>query len=263
MYPIFTIFGKEYSMYALMAVIGMLVSGFVFCRRIKRAGYNDNDAVLFLLVLAGGVLVGGSFLYGIVNIKNLKLLSEVNGIGEALGVIGKTFGGSVFYGGLIFAIIAGLLFIRAKKLPRDLYFDSSAILAPLFHAFARVGCFFGGCCYGIESSFGFCAKGNSITDIGEVRRFPVQLLESGINLIIAITIMLLAKNGKLKGRLFYLYLCLYAFIRFFDEFLRGDSVRGFVFGLSTSQLISIIIEAVSLFLLFASKKKKSSDSLDK
>ena len=53
----------------------------------------------------------------------------------------------------------------------------------------------------------------------------------------------------LRGKVFYLYLAVYAFVRFFDEFLRGDALRGFIFGLSTSQFISIFIEVFALAML--------------
>jgi phosphatidylglycerol:prolipoprotein diacylglycerol transferase len=60
----------------------------------------------------------------------------------------------------------------------------------------------------------------------------------------------------LRGKVFYLYLAIYAFVRFFDEFLRGDALRGFVFGLSTSQFISIFIEAFALAMLLLPIIKK-------
>jgi len=46
-------------MYALLAVIGLVVAGLIFCLRIYRAGYDENDAVIFLLILGGGMVVGG------------------------------------------------------------------------------------------------------------------------------------------------------------------------------------------------------------
>ena len=181
MYPIITIFGKDFSMYAIMAIIGMLIAGIVFCKRIRKSGYDDNDAILFLLALSGGILLGGSLLYAITNLHLLKHLLQVKNIADAFSVLSTMFGGSVFYGGLLGACGAGLLFIKLKKLPLQVYTDNCALFAPLFHGFARIGCFLGGCCYGVESSFGFCATGNTVTNIGTVCRFPVQLLESFLN----------------------------------------------------------------------------------
>lgn len=256
MFPILNLFGKEISMYALMAVIGLLVAGFLFCRRIDRSGLDDNDAILFLFVLALGMYIGGPILFAITNAKYWYLFTKIKSIKDFFAVFSFIFSGSVFYGGLICAIIFGLIYIKIKKMPKEIYMDNSALFAPLFHGFARIGCFLGGCCYGIESSFGFAAKGNTISNIGEVTRFPVQLLESLCNFIIAAVIYAVLKKGLLRGKVFYLYLAIYAFVRFFDEFLRGDALRGFVFGLSTSQFISIFIEAFALAMLLLPIIKK-------
>jgi phosphatidylglycerol:prolipoprotein diacylglycerol transferase len=52
-------------------------------------------------------------------------------------------------------------------------------------------------------------------------------------------------------------------VRFFDEFLRGDEIRGFIFGLSTSQFISIFVEIFALGMLLIipriNKKKAEND----
>lgn len=260
MYPIITIFGKDFSMYAIMAVIGLLIAGFVFCHGIKKNGGDESEATLLIIPVGLGMLVGGAVLYAITNIALFPMFFEVNSFNEFWNVFGAVFGGSVFYGGLFGAILFGKLYIKIFKLPEAVYMDNGALFAPIFHGFARIGCFFGGCCYGVESTFGFCAHGNEYTLIGETRRFPVQLLEATLNFLIAIIIYLLLKNGKLKGRLFYVYLILYALIRFFDEFLRGDQVRGFVFGVSTSQIISMLILVTVPFILAgASVKNKTSE----
>ena len=258
MLPSFFLFGKEISMYALMSVIGLLLAGFVFCRGIAKAGEDDNEAILFLLVLCGGILLGGTLLFGITNFARIPLLWNADSPRAFWEAFASIFGGMVFYGGLIGAFLFGSFYIRWRRLDRALYMDQAALFAPLFHAFARVGCFFGGCCYGIPSRIGFCAVGNTVTDIGKIRRFPVQLLESALNLILAAFIYSLLRRKRLKGRLCYLYLALYAGIRFFDELLRGDAVRGFLFGLSTSQWISIGIEffacTMLLFPLFRNRQ---------
>ena len=192
----------------------------------------------------------------ITNAKDFPTLLRTSSAKEIFRVLGSLFGGMVFYGGLIGAYILGLVYAKLRRLDIALYMDNAALFAPIFHGFARVGCFFGGCCYGIESTFGFSASGNTLTDIGEVSRFPVQLLESILNLFIALVIFYILKKGKLKGQAFYIYLSLYAVIRFFDEFLRGDEVRGFIFGLSTSQFISIFVELFAIVMLILTTLKK-------
>lgn len=244
MLPIIEFLGREISMYAVFATVGILVSGFAFCRYVDKKGYDDNDAIVFMLIVAAGVLLGGHILYTLTNLDKLYMLTEVKSFKEFLTTLSLVSGGSVFYGGLMGGILAGGIFIKLKRLPRDIYLDGCALLAPLFHGFARIGCFFAGCCYGIESEFGFAAQNNELTGIGSVRRFPVQLLESLENFTVALVMLLLIKKKKLGSYLFYIYLIIYSILRFINEFLRGDEIRGFVLGLSTSQFISIIIFAV-------------------
>jgi len=71
----------------------------------------------------------------------------------------------------------------------------------------------------------------------------------------------LMKKGIQKGRLFYIYLLSYSVLRFINEFLRGDEIRGFVLGISTSQLISILIFIASLSLLIYTNLKKKEEKL--
>ena len=54
--------------------------------------------------------------------------------------------------------------------------------------------------------------------------------------------------------IFY-YMLMYPAARFVLEFFRGDAIRGFLFGLSTSQWISIGLFAVAVWKLFFAKAK--------
>ncbi|MBQ4322697.1 MAG: prolipoprotein diacylglyceryl transferase [Clostridia bacterium] len=261
MFPQFTLFGKTIGMYPVMALIGGLLGGFVFCYELRRRGKDDNDGIVFLLFTALGCFVGGAILYSLTLYENYALFLQVTDFSSFIKAFGTVFGGSVFYGGLIGGMLTGLLVIKVKKLDRALYTDLGAILAPLFHSIARIGCFLGGCCYGVESEFGFTAHGNPLVPaVNDVSRFPVQLLESVGTLLICILIYVLYRKGKMKGHLFFLYLGLYAVLRFSDEFLRGDEIRGFVFGnISTSQFISMFMAAISLVgltLYVVGKRKK-------
>lgn len=261
MFPYIEIFGRTFGSYTIMAIIGALIAGFLFCRRISRLGLDDNEAIIFLLICSAGILLGGHLLYAITNVSYLSLLKDAKSFSDVLSVLQMVFGGSVFYGGLLGAISAGLITAKVRKLDVVIYSDNLSPIIPLFHSIARVGCFLGGCCYGIESSFGFTAHGNTLVpQVNDISRFPVQLLEALLNLILAFVMWRLViysqKSGKLRGKLLYIYLMSYAVIRFFDEFLRGDEIRGFIFGLSTSQAISILIFISVLVLIFVSYCQK-------
>ena len=78
-----------------------------------------------------------------------------------------------------------------------------------------------------------------------VARFPVQLVEAGLNFGLFFLLWTLLRKRRLPGRLLLLYLLIYPTYRFFLEFLRGDAIRGFLLGLSTSQVISLLLLAGS------------------
>ena len=261
MFPYITLFGKDIGLYGIITLIGIFTAGVFFCRQIKKAGKDDNDAIIFLLWVGLGVFLGGTVLYSLTNIENYALLGKAHNLSAFLYVIRIIYGGSVFYGGLIGGALVGLLVIRIKKWDQALYTDLSALFVPLFHSIARIGCFLGGCCYGIECEFGFTAHGNELSPaVNDISRFPVQLLESAGNLIIFAFLFHLYRKKKMVGHLFCLYLGLYAVLRFCVEFLRGDEVRGFVVGwLSTSQFISIFGALIALGGLVSYSKKKKKE----
>lgn len=216
------------------------------------------------LFLAGGVLLGGHILYTLTNTKEiityidkLILLSKTEEITPTIiiAVLQKTCGGMVFYGGFIGASVVIYTYTKHKKSsPKYIISDTFAVCVPLFHTFGRIGCFLGGCCYGIESRFGFVAKNSIIEELNGIRRFPTPLLESFFNLILFLLLFFLLKKDKLSGKLFYLYLVIYPIGRFLIEFLRGDTIRGFILGLSTSQWISIVLLICGIILFTTSKK---------
>lgn len=252
MFPSFELFGKEISMYLVMSLVGMFAAGLFACYWAKKKSLSVDSVIVILLWSAVGVLVGGHVLYGITNIQYIPVVVEYIGKYDDFGDFFKDvvyiFGGSVFYGGLLGGMFAAWIYMRRKKLPMRRYTDVIAPAVPLFHAFGRVGCFCGGCCYGIESDFGFTSTHSLVPTGDGVSRFPVQLLESGLNLALFVVLAILLKKNVAKGKLLEIYLLSYAVIRFSDEFLRGDTYRGFVFGLSTSQFISLLIAAAVIII---------------
>ncbi|MEG0663704.1 MAG: prolipoprotein diacylglyceryl transferase, partial [Clostridia bacterium] len=245
MLPSINIFGKEIATYAIIAVIGILFCGYLALKLTKQILNDNNDMLYTLLFSIIGIFLGGHLLYGIINFNLIiELITKCNMVTSVeifINCIYKIFGGSVFYGGLIGGILVGFIYMKKKKLPIGLYSDIIAPIIPLFHFFGRIGCFLGGCCYGIETSFGFLYENQLIPQASGVIRFPVQLLESLFNIILFLVLMLFFKKGKFKNKLIYIYLLIYSVGRFFIEFLRGDDYRGYIFSLSTSQFIGIII----------------------
>jgi phosphatidylglycerol:prolipoprotein diacylglycerol transferase len=244
MLPFFTIFGRTVGMYQTAILAGIFAAGIYVCRLCKKNGYNDNDGIIFLLLTSIGVFAGGRILYSMVNyrisIQVIKNISGINSFNDFLGAVNLIWGGSVFYGGLLGGILAAVIIFRKRPQYRYLL-DYVTPAIPLFHFFGRIGCFLGGCCFGIQSSFGFTFHRSIVVEANGINRFPVQLLEALVNLVLFFILDVFRRKNLFRQNIIYLYLLFYSIARFFIEFLRGDAYRGFFFFLSTSQIISILI----------------------
>ena len=257
MYPMNNIFGKTISTYGICALVGvLLVFAWVYFLSKRRNAIVKEDAIIAGLVSCIGVVVGGHILYAVTNIPYIANVithySDLGGFWEFAKYIAVAFGGQVFYGGLLGGLLAGYIYLRAKKMNVADYADLFAPAIPLFHAFGRIGCFMGGCCYGMEWEHGITYTNSLVAEANGVPRLPIQLIESGFNLLLFAMLAFLFVKGIQKGRLIVIYLMTYAAARYIFEFFRGDSIRGIWLGLSTSQWISLIIVLAVLVYMIVS-----------
>jgi phosphatidylglycerol:prolipoprotein diacylglycerol transferase len=104
------------------------------------------------------------------------------------------------------------------------------------HAWGRIGCFFNGCCYGIESNAWYAMKFTTT----DVKVLPINLWEASFLFLLSASLffLLLKKNFQFG---FPVYLITYGVWRFAIEYLRGDDRGSFVPGISPSQFWSIIM----------------------
>jgi phosphatidylglycerol:prolipoprotein diacylglycerol transferase len=190
--------------------------------------------IVLLLISVCGAVFGSHLLYALVNLVNISSGQSVNEITRIL------FGGSVFYGGLLGGVFIGCWYAKTYIRCHDII-DIVTPAIPLFHFFGRIGCFLTGCCFGVESKFGFIFKNSIVPGANDVRRFPVQVVEAGFNLAMFFLLDFLRREGYFRQKLLYVYLLLYSVIRFVLEFLRGDDYRGKLSVFSISQIISVFL----------------------
>lgn len=226
MYPYIHIILPSYMVMALIG--GFFAVCFIFSRIDKYEILFTDFIKMFLLCMIGGV-VGSKVLFAITQIP---WLIKHFSIENMILLIPQS--GFVFYGGL-FGVIFTLMFLTRNDADmRKKVFEISVPAMPLFHAFGRIGCFLAGCCYGKKLSTPI------VIGTIEFARIPVQIIESMAEFILFIVLFILSKKNR-DIDLLRIYLVIYAVIRFADEFLSGDKIRGIYGGVSTAQWISLII----------------------
>lgn len=248
--------GRELPLYGLCWMIGIVLAFVVALLLIKRAGLDSFDLATSAMFTLGGVIIGAKLLFIIVSLRTIIELK--------LSPLELIAGGFVFYGGLIGGALGLLLYTKIFKVKLLKIVDVYAAVIPLGHACGRVGCYLGGCCYGMEYHGPLSItyqEGvlNASTPIG-VELFPVQLLEASLLLLLFVPMLVLyfKKKETSTGICGAVYLYAYAVIRFILEYFRGDKERGSLLAFSTSQIISILIIAfVTVFIIMVRKKNKA------
>lgn len=175
-------------------------------------------------------------------------------------------GGLTYYGGLLFAGIAGILLLKRDRFPVWKACDLSSVGIAIGLGFGRIGCLLAGCCFGSVShgphALVFPARnpGSPASDAqfklgllespfeASLPVHPTQVFESAMSFVVAgFLLFYLQGRKRYDGQIFVWFLGLYALGRFLVEFLRADD-RGGALGLSTSQLIGLLIIAFAFVL---------------
>ncbi|HEV7746038.1 MAG TPA: prolipoprotein diacylglyceryl transferase [Pyrinomonadaceae bacterium] len=253
MYPeIFRIGSLPIHTYGVFLALAFLCAILITVKLAARDGLPSEkiyDLCLWMLLCS---LVGS---------KLLMLFTEPEYRDHPWQLVSTDFlrSGGVFYGGLIGAILSGYLLMRRYKLPWWKTADACAPGIAIGNFFGRQGCFAAGCCWGKPTSLPWGVKfselGHEITGVPiDVRLHPTQLYESFAMLIVFFFLLWLHRHRRFSGQVILYYALLYSIIRFAIEFLRDDP-RGDLLGLttltglSTSQLISLIVGGGALVLL--------------
>ncbi len=242
--------GREIPLYGIMCVLGILAAICVAFAIIKKRQIDTFDfacAAAFILI---GAFLGAKILFVVISWKQIIALR--------LSFLEIMRGGFVFYGGLIGGFLGMVIYVKAFKCNFKDYFDICATVLPLGHGFGRIGCFLGGCCYGMEYdgciSYTYTESLNVATPIG-VPLLPIQLIEGAcLFVLFGITLFIFLKKDRTFDT-FIVYIVGYAALRFVLEFFRGDKERGLLL-LSTSQWISVLLLfAVGIYAIIRWKKK--------
>ncbi len=218
--------------YALAYIAG-LIGGWYYARRlvmadrlwgvVKRPQVVDIDDLVVWVAL--GVVLGGRI--GYVLFYNLPMY-----LADPIEILAIRNGGMSFHGGFLGAILAFLLFARAKKLNGYTLLDIGAVVVPIGLFFGRIANFVNGELWGrVAPDFPYAIV---FPSGGPLPRHPSQLYEAateGLLLFIVMAIAVRRFGFRKPGLLGGIFVLGYALARTFCEFFREpDRQLGFLFG---------------------------------
>lgn len=249
----FTLLGIPVRWYGLILVLAAGVAIWLAQREGRRQGVQPaviSDAVIWVGVAA---LVGGRLLWVVQNDLGSLAIHPAD-------VLMVWMGGLSFYGGLVAALLALVVFARRRGLPLLVVLDVAAPSAAIGQAIGHLGCLVGGDSYGIPTDLPWAVIYRNPAAMAplNVPLQPTQAYEA-IALAILFAGLWLGRRRLLRhgaGTVAATYLLGLAAIRFGLFFLRDEPTV--LLGLKTAQLIGLGIAALAVALFFAARRMRRS-----
>lgn len=236
--------------YGIVIASGLLLAVAYAMKTAPR--YNVNASKLINCILVGIVT-------GIVGARLYFCFFQWDYYGKnPIEILYINNGGLAIYGGIIGALIGGLIIVKVQKMKIMPVLDITMISFLIGQGIGRWGNFLNQEAYGTPTDlpWGMMSEGTNMVAV-----HPCFLYES---LWCLLGFVLLHFYGKYKqryaGQIFYLYLVWYGFERMIVEGLRTDSLylpfSPFGFDIRVSQMLSLLIFLTGIILLILNRKKE-------
>ena len=260
MFPVlFEIGSFKIHSFGVMVAIGILVGSHWLAKEAQRLGdakitEEKIQKLVWYMVLA--VIGGGRLMHVIVEHKHY--------LKHPLRIFAVWEGGLVFYGGFLAVFFTVVGFARKHKIGILRLCDLIAPSAFLGQSIGRWGCFLVGDDYGkpTDAWVGvvFTNPQSLIPEhLRGVPLHPAQIYMSVKAFLIFLGLTWITRRKKFDGQVAGMAFILYAILRSFIEFFRGDEDRGFVGPLSTAQFTSLFGFLLGLSLLLFAPRRTLAD----
>lgn len=247
--PIFTIFGQGVYLYGICMAVGIIAcfAFLLFTMWYRNFSETSTDAVLLIGIFGTGIgILFAAIFQGVYNVID----------GGEFDLKSMTFLGGLI-GGIVGFVAVWNLYIYVVRPHTKIKWLTGEMNATLTdalpfipigitiaHAFGRLGCFFGGCCYGKAADWGLmCGRGVPYKVI------PTQLFEMSFLIALAAVMAFLYFKYKFNYN-FALYAIAYGIWRFGIEYARDDYRGAKIGALYPSQFLSIWMVIIGIAYVF-------------
>lgn len=234
-------FDTQVPIYGIIILLALISNIIIVLINSKRYSYNLDEAVCLLVYENIGIICGAKIF------SFLQRYKELNGEFDFFSLGLSSFGAVI--GALIFLLLFSLQFKRSFKELLFIFIPP----VPLMYAIGKLGCFFSGCCYGIEYNgvFNVIYKYSDVAP-KNISLFPVQFVETIIFLLIFIYSIIGYMKNKFNEKFLGITFILCGIAKFGLDFLRM-SHKNII--LSVNQIVSIIFILIGIVIyLFYSDK---------
>lgn len=236
--------------YGVFVALGFLAGMYVARTLARRRGLDPE------------FVVGAALYTALVGLAGAKLALILQDFGYYMRNPGELVSmnmlqsAGIFYGGVIAGLAFFAWYMRKHHMDMATVGDCLAPGLAIGHALGRMGCFFGGCCFGeyCERPWAVVYSNSAVRDFSNVPLgiplHPTQIYEAVIEFAIFLLLIKLFAKLPQPGRILGLFLLLSSAGRFVVEFFRAHDVGNpFGLSLSTAQWTALALAVAGVWLL--------------
>ncbi len=239
----FKFFGLSITYYGFIIALAMGFGVYVACKNAKFRDLKSDDILVLACYVLPLSIIGARLYFVIFSGEPYSFVQILRIWDGGMAILGGVIGGAL--GAIIYCLI------HKKNL-----LDVGDIAAPsliLGQAIGRIGCYFAGCCYGMEVTDTSLQWFPLSTYVHGAWHLSTFFYESLWNLIGFIILLILLRKNRVKnrGEILALYFLIYGCGRAWIEGIRGDSL--YIGSIRVSQLLSILLAIGAIIMIVTLK----------
>lgn len=243
MYPVlFTLGNWPISSFGVFMAIAFLASLITVWRIARSYELNEEKTLDLAMLSFFGALIGSRAYFVLLNLTIFDDWSKIFLINR--------YPGLSFWGGLIGGLLTLWFFSQRLKISFWRIADYAVVAVLIGLILGDMGCFLGGCEYGVPSSFVLATPVVGLVG----RRFPVALLEAVILIFLFNSLWRQVLRHHFEGKIAANFLIWVGIIKFFLEFYRGDSHQ-IISWISLGHLFSVMSVALGVVIIYTQSKR--------
>lgn len=240
----FSLFGIEIKFYGIIIAVGMLLGILIASHNTKYRNLKSDDVYILALIVLPLSVLGARAYYCIFDARTFSFAEFFDIRSGGMAILGGVIGGAV--GVVLYCLIFKKNFFDVA--------DVAVVSLVLGQGIGRIGCYFAGCCYGVEVTNQSAMWFPLSTQIDGVWHLSTFFYESFFDFVIfAILQYLISKKVKTKGLILSSYLIGYGFLRCVLEQFRDSSECLMIGPVRVSQLLSFLMVIAGIILIFILK----------
>ena len=242
---IFTFGDIRLPVYPAFMVIAFITGWTIGYFDAKKQGLNPVRALEAGIISNLAGIIGARILYIILEWDNFMANPEYIFLFRLTGLS--------FIGGLLGAFIGVFIWSHLRRERLYSFTDLFAVYWALGYGIVRIGCFFGGCCYGKVTDLPW---GVVMARVDDLPRHPVQLYATLLAFTGALILLYLRRIRLFEGFITLSAFALYGILRFTTEFFREG--EPYWINLSQAQIASLALFLLSTSLIIIISGNESS-----